>query len=82
LGRYRSPCGNRLAQCPVRTAEAPSGISLVLGPGQLAEGPVTVTMAVQITQICLIADLSQIDCSAVQIGGSARVIPDRRRHLQ
>ena len=40
----------------------------------------TVTMAVQISQICLVADLSQIDCSAVQIGRSARVLLDRLNH--
>ena len=28
-------------------------------------------LAVQISRICLVADFSQIDCSAVQIGGDA-----------
>jgi hypothetical protein len=39
------------------------------GPGQPVEEPVTVTMAVQISRICTVADLSHIDCSAVQNGG-------------
>lgn len=34
----------------------------------------------QIGRICTIPDLARPDCASVQIGGSARALPDRARH--
>ena len=38
----------------------------------MRKGSVTVTTAVQISRICVVAGLSQADCSTVQIGGYVR----------
>jgi hypothetical protein len=38
----------------------------------MRKGSVTVTTAVQISRICMVAGVSQVDCSTVQIGGFVR----------
>ena len=37
----------------------------------MRKASVTVTTAVQISRICMVAGVSQVDCSTVQIGGYA-----------